>query len=33
MISGYQDFPEKEELCDLQLQTVFLSVRDAGHAV
>lgn len=33
MISGNQDLPEKEELGDVQLQTVFLSVRDASHAV
>lgn len=33
VISGNQDFPEKEELCDLQLQAVFLAVWDASHAV
>lgn len=31
--SGHQDFPEEEELGDVQLQAVLLSVRDAGASV
>lgn len=33
MISGHQDLPEEEELCDVQLQTVLLSLRNASDAV
>lgn len=33
IIPGNQDFPEEEELGDVQLQTVLLSVWDASHAV
>lgn len=33
MISGYQNLPEEEELCDVQLQTVLLSLWNASDAV